>query len=142
MRISQRGIELIIQFEGFESKPYKCPAGVWTIGYGHTKGVGPLDCPLTHDEACALLEQDLVTYADEVEQFLKVPVTQNQFDALVSFHYNTGALGTSTLLKKLNSGFVDSAANEFLRWTKAKGKVLAGLVRRRAAEMELFRGLQ
>lgn len=138
MRISQRCVDLVKQFEGFSAKPYKCPANVWTIGYGSTKGVTENTPPITEAEATQLLHEELQGYAKEVAGLVTVSVTQNQFDALVSFHYNTGALGKSTLLKKLNAGFYDAAAREFLKWTKASGKVLGGLVKRRGAEMSLF----
>ena len=137
--VSQRCVDLVKRFEGFSATPYKCPAGVWTIGYGHTEGVTAQSKPVTASEAEDLLRGELDRFGRQVDKLVCVPVTQNQFDALVSFHYNTGALGTSTLLKKLNVGLIDSAANEFLRWNKGGGRVLPGLVKRRAAEMELFK---
>lgn len=136
-------VDLIKRFESFSARPYLCPAGVWTIGYGHTEGVTKESPRITEPEACDLLADDLAShYAPGVERLLKVPVSQRQFDALVSFAYNVGvgALAESTLLKKLNAGFGDAAGREFLRWTKSKGRVLGGLVKRRAAEQALFMG--
>lgn len=136
-------VDLIKRFESFSARPYLCPAGVWTIGYGHTEGVTKESAPITEPEACDLLLADLAShYAPGVDRLLTVPVSQRQFDALVSFAYNVGvgALAESTLLKKLNAGFGDAAGREFLRWTKSKGRVLGGLVKRRAAEQALFMG--
>ncbi|MCJ2030709.1 lysozyme [Methylobacterium sp. J-043] len=96
---------------------------------------------ITQAEADDILARDLVRFEDAVARLVRVPVTQNQFDALVSFAFNLGEgnLGSSTLLKKLNAGDYDGAADQFARWNKAKGKVLTGLTRRRAAEADLFR---
>jgi lysozyme len=140
MTPSPRCVELVKHFEGFRAKPYRCPAGVPTIGYGHTEGVSLSDPPITREPAAALLEGDLAVFAAGVARLLTVPVAQNQFDALVSFAYNVGLgnLQRSTLLKMVNSGDLASAAREFAKWTKAKGVELPGLVRRRAAERALF----
>jgi lysozyme len=140
MIASDRGIELIKRFEGFESKPYKCPGDVWTIGYGTTKGIGPNTPPITKEEAEDLLLMDMATYEDGVSAAVKVPLTQNQFDALVSFTYNlgVGAFRRSTLLKKLNKGDYDAVPAELIRWNKANGKVMRGLTRRRTAEANLW----
>ena len=118
---------------------YRCPAGVWTIGYGHTQGVKP-DMVISQLQAERFLRQDLKRFEDAVTSLVKVPVTPNQFSALVSFAYNVGAgaLYDSTLLRKLNQKDYKGAANEFLRWNKAGGKVLPGLTRRRLAEKDLF----
>lgn len=139
MKTSKNGIELIKKYEGCRLTAYKCPANVWTIGYGHTKGVKS-GMKITKAQAEAYLKQDLVTYENAVSKYVKVPISQNQFDALVSFSFNcgTGALRTSTLLSKLNKRDYNGAANEFLRWNKANGKVLNGLVRRRTEERALF----
>ena len=139
MKTSDVGIELIKKYEGCYLKAYKCPAGVWTIGYGHTNGVKS-GMVITKDQAVTYLKNDLITYERAVNSYVKVPLTQNQFDALVSFSFNCGtaALKHSTLLKKLNSGYYDGAANEFTKWNKSNGKVLNGLVRRRQEEKELF----
>lgn len=139
MRTSQKGIDLIKKFEGCRLEAYKCPAGVWTIGYGHTKGVQNGQ-KITQAQAEEFLIEDLKVYEKAVESCVKVPLSQNQFDALVSFCYNcgSGALKTSTLLRLLNEGKYSEAGEQFLRWNKAGGKVLVGLTRRREEERELF----
>ena len=142
--ISKVGIDLIKSFEGCYLKAYKCPAGVWTIGWGTTEpidGVKPHEgMVITQKQADELLIKNLKGYENAVNEYITYSINQNQFDALVSFAYNcgNGALKTSTLLKKLNAGDVHGAANEFLRWNKANGKVLNGLTRRREAERKLF----
>ena len=143
MKTSRAGIDLIKQFESFSSEPYLCPGNVWTNGYGHTKGVTKTTKPITPTDGEALLAEDLVEFEDAVTDALVVPVTQGQFDALVAFSFNVGAgaFRKSTLLKKLNAGDAVGAAAEFLRWNKAKGRVLGGLVRRRKAERDMFLGL-
>ena len=144
MKISEVGVNLIKSFEGCSLKAYKCPAGVWTIGWGTTEpinGVKPHEgMIITQQQADELLIKNLKAYENAVNKYVTYPINQNQFDALVSFAYNcgNGALKTSTLLKKLNAGDVHGAANEFLRWNKANGKVLNGLTRRREAERKLF----
>lgn len=139
MRTSQKGIDLIKKFEGCRLEAYKCPAGIWTIGYGHTKGVKDGQI-ITQEQAEEFLREDLRIFEQAVESCVKVPLSQNQFDALVSFCYNcgSGALKTSTLLRLLNEGKYKDASEQFLRWNKAGGKVLAGLTRRREEERELF----
>lgn len=139
MKTSQKGIDLLKSFEGCRLKAYKCPAGIWTIGYGHTAGVTEGQA-ITFSQAEELLKQDLKRYETSVNSLVKVALSQGQFDALVSFTYNLGAnaLKTSTLLKKLNSGDYNGAAEEFERWVYAGGKKLAGLERRRKAEKTLF----
>lgn len=141
MRTSQKGIDLIKKFEGCRLEAYKCPAGIWTIGYGHTKGVKDGQI-ITQEQAEEFLREDLRIFEQTVESCVKVPLSQNQFDALVSFCYNcgSGALKTSTLLRLLNEGNYSSAADQFLRWNKAGGKVLAGLTRRREEERVMFLG--
>ena len=141
MRTSQKGIDLIKKFEGCRLEAYKCPAGIWTIGYGHTKGVKDGQI-ITQEQAEEFLREDLRIFEQTVESCVKVPLSQNQFDALVSFCYNcgSGALKTSTLLRLLNEGNYSSAADQFLRWNKAGGKVLVGLTRRREEEREMFLG--
>ncbi|WP_235912553.1 glycoside hydrolase family protein [Velocimicrobium porci] len=144
MKISQTGINLIKQFEGCYLTAYKCPAGVWTIGYGTTGKVdGKQICSgmkINKQKAEQLLKKDLEQFEKAVSAIVKVPINQNQFDALVSFSYNCGssALRKSTLLRKLNQKDYKGAAEEFLKWNKAGGKVLAGLARRREAERKLF----
>ncbi|KTJ36768.1 muraminidase [Klebsiella aerogenes] len=147
MQISDEGIALIKGFEGCRLTAYPDPGtggAPWTIGYGWTLPVDgkPVRPGMTIDQATAdrLLKIGLVGYENDVLKIVKVKLTQGQFDALVSFAYNIGsrALSTSTLLKKLNAGDIKDAADEFLRWNKAGGKVLNGLTRRREAERALF----
>jgi GH24 family phage-related lysozyme (muramidase) len=140
MKTSDVGINLIKRFEGFESEPYLCPAGKWTIGYGWTHGVTKDSKPITEAEATKLLADGLGSYEIGVLDCVDVDLQQCEFDALVSFAYNLGvhALRGSTLLKKLNEADYEGAADQFLRWDKANGKVLAGLTKRREAERELF----
>jgi len=147
MQTSQRGIELIKEFEGLRLKAYLCPAKVWTIGYGHTTAAGPPivqpGMSITSKQAEEILRSDLGKYEAGVLKLVKVPLTQGQFDALVSFAYNCGrgALGRSTLLKRVNAGRFDAVPAELMKWTKAGGRELAGLVRRRRAEAALWRAV-
>ncbi|HEJ7889825.1 TPA: lysozyme [Serratia liquefaciens] len=144
MQISKTGIELIKRFEGLELKAYQDSVGVWTIGYGWTQPVdGKKTGPgMVIDQATAdrLLKCGVVQYEQGINQLVKVKITQGQFDALVSFAYNLGlrSLSTSTLLRKLNAGDKQGAANEFGKWVSAGGVKLPGLVKRRSAERELF----
>lgn len=144
MQTSDKGITLIKQFEGCKLTAYQDSVGVWTIGYGWTHPVDgkPIRAGMTIKQETAerLLKTGLVSYESDVSRLVKVGLTQGQFDALVSFTYNLGArsLSTSTLLRKLNAGDYAGAADEFLRWNKAGGKVLNGLTRRREAERALF----
>ena len=141
MKTSQYGIDLIKHFEGCELKAYKCPAGVWTIGYGHTKGVQPGD-EWSEDHADHMLQVELEEYEGYVDKYVTAPLGQNQFDALVSWTYNLGGgnLSASTMLIVMNAGEYDEVPNQMLRWNKAGGKVLEGLTRRRQAEAERFCG--
>ncbi|EOI5912596.1 lysozyme [Enterobacter hormaechei] len=144
MQTSDKGIALIKQFEGCKLTAYQDSVGVWTIGYGWTQPVDgkPIRAGMTIKQETAerLLKTGLVSYESDVSRLVKVGLTQGQFDALVSFTYNLGArsLSTSTLLRKLNAGDYAAAADEFLLWNKAGGKVLNGLTRRREAERALF----
>ncbi|MBE8918609.1 lysozyme [Enterobacter kobei] len=144
MQISDKGISLIKQFEGCKLTAYQDSVGVLTIGYGWTQPVygKPIRAGMTIKQETAerLLKTGLVSYESDVSRLVKVGLTQGQFDALVSFTYNLGSrsLSTSTLLRKLNAGDYAGAADEFLRWNKAGGKVLNGLTRRREAERALF----
>lgn len=139
MKISERGLELIRHFEGFRANPYKCQAGVWTIGYGHTKGVTAETLPITATLAEGYLRED-VQWAEKSVQRLVKKYTQPQFDALVSFVFNLGggALQRSSLRARLNRGDVQGAAEEFLKWVWAGGAKRKGLVIRRKAEQALF----
>ena len=139
MQISKAGLDLIKQFEGLYLKAYRCPAGVPTIGYGHTAGVA-MGQTITQQQADDYLRRDVRQFERAVARLVSVPLTQGQFDALVSFAFNLGegALAQSTLLRLLNAGDYAGAAAQFDRWNKAGGRVLPGLVRRRAAERALF----
>ncbi len=135
---------LVAEFEGFSAVPYRCPAGVWTIGYGTTRingqPVAATTEPVTEARAEALLRDDLAQAARDVERLCRMPLTLNQRAALISFVYNLGhgALQRSTLLRHLKAGLIAEAADQFDVWVMAGGKKLAGLVRRRAAEKALF----
>jgi lysozyme len=151
MRTNALGVALIKRFEGLSVKAYKCPAGVWTIGHGHTGDVKAGDVITAH-QAEAILDVDLDTNERIVSQSVKVPLTENQFSALVSFVFNVGpgvpgkkdgfvflkSGKPSSMLRKLNAADYGGAAAEFLSWKYAAGRVLPGLVKRRAAERELF----
>lgn len=137
------GTDLIKEFEGFKSKAYQDIVGIWTIGYGtthinDTPVVIGMTC--TTEQAEEYLQDELKTIIASIDKLVKVPLNQNQFDALVSFCYNLGghALATSTLLKKLNTGDYIGAADQFLKWDHAGGKKVPGLTRRRIAERELW----
>ena len=143
-KTSDSGKAFIKSFEGKRLAAYDDGVGVWTIGYGTIKY--PNGVKVKKGDVCtdAKVDQyfsnDLVKFENSVNSLVKVPLTQNQFDALVSFAYNLGAtnLSNSTLLRKLNSKDYKGAAVEFPKWNKAGGKVMAGLTRRRLAEQELF----
>tara|TARA_R100000995_G_scaffold38402_1_gene17753 strand:- start:301 stop:744 length:444 start_codon:yes stop_codon:yes gene_type:complete len=139
MNISQEGISLIKKFEGCELEAYQCAAGVWTIGYGSTKNVKEGDT-LTQKEADNLLLHEMQEYEDYIKELVKVPLKQNQFDALVSWVFNLGPanLKASTMLKFLNAGDYHLIPSQIKRWNKASGKVLEGLIRRREAEALMF----
>lgn len=140
MRTSVDGIELIKGHEALRLTSYLCPAGVWTIGWGHTGADVHKGMTITRQEAEALLRQDLVYTEAVVTAAVKVPLAPAQFDALVSFVFNVGAeaFRKSTLLRKLNAGNYDAVPAELARWNKGGGRVLAGLVRRRKEEAELW----
>lgn len=145
-KTSKKGIDLIKKYEGFRSKPYKCPAGVSTIGYGATYYPNGIkvklsDPAIDEKHASLLLEAMLVPYEKAVDSYVRDDINQNQFDALVSFAYNlgNGALKGSTLLKKVNANPNDIAIEkEFLKWVNAGGKRLQGLVNRRIEESNLY----
>lgn len=155
MKTNKAGIELLKKFEGTGPvkkgmlHAYLCPAGIWTIGYGSTfladgSPVTKNQKPITFDEAEVLLASTLTSYERTVSKYVKVPLTENQFSALVSFVYNVGAanFANSTLLKRVNAKDFGSAAKEFLKWDKARvnGTMVAlpGLTKRRQAESILF----
>ena len=148
--MSKDGIELIKRFEGLHKlkddglvHSYRCPAGKWTIGYGSTKGVRS-GMKITKAEAEQLLLDDIHEHQKIIYRLVEVPLTQGQFDALVSFVFNLGAgnFKSSTLLKRLNAGRYDECPEQIMRWNKARvdGKLqpLRGLTRRRAAEAAIF----
>jgi len=144
IRISRAGINKIKEHEALRLEPYRDAVGKWTIGYGHL--IKPDEQHLvtggkiTEAKAEALLRDDLENAEAAINRLVKVPITGNQYDALVSFVFNVGegAFADSTMLRKLNAGDYDGAAAEFPRWTKAGGMQLPGLVARRAKEQTLF----
>ena len=135
----EKAKRLIKEFEGLRLTAYTCPAGVWTIGYGHTKGVRQ-GMKIDQAQADRLLDIDIANVARSIRQLVKVNINDNQAQALVSFIFNVGAraFSNSTLLRKLNNKDYAGASSEFDKWVYAKGKKLPGLVRRRKAEKELF----
>lgn len=142
MKLSQRGIDLIKQFEGYSSKAYPDPAtggAPWTIGYGTTKGVKP-GMVITTEQAEKMLRDDVAKFESGVSSLVTAPTTQGQFDAMVSLAYNIGLgnFGKSTLLKKHNARCYTCAADQFRVWNRANGKVMNGLTRRRAAERQVY----
>lgn len=141
MKTSVEGLALIKKFEGLELEAYKCAAGVWTIGYGHTKDVQEGDV-WSESHADHMLEVELEEFEGYINDNVTVALSQNQFDALVSWVYNLGPanLKASTMLKVLNSGDYEGVPAQIKRWNKAGGKVLKGLIRRREAEALLFIG--
>lgn len=144
MAPSRECLDLVAHFEGYADRAYKCPAGIWTIGYGttHYPGGKPVmeadTC--TKEQAEEWLLWEIGKAASFIEKRVKVALNQHQFDALASFIYNVGpgAFEKSTLLKMLNAGDVQGAADQFGKWVNGGGKTLPGLVRRRAAERDLF----
>lgn len=144
MKTSQRGKDAIASpdYEGIRLKAYPDPATgaePWTIGVGHTGGVKPGDL-ITHEQAMEFLASDLQKAESAVNNSVRVPITQNQFDSLVSLAFNIGggAFANSTLVRMLNLGDKLGAANQFTRWNKGNGKILKGLVKRRALERAMF----
>ena len=142
MKISDEGLALIKKFEGLRLDAYDDGVGVWTIGYGSTKGVKQGDS-ITEEEADALLRADVAEAERCVNAAVSMPLTQGEFDALVSFVFNVGcgAFRGSTLLKCLVAGDFERAALEFQKWNKGGGQVMAGLPKRRKAEAEMFEGV-
>lgn len=138
-QINEAGRALIKKAEGLRLNAYRCPAGVVTIGYGHTGDV-KMGQKITEHQADAIFDLDVSSFEDMVEGLTLGKATDNEFSALVSFAFNLGskALAGSTLLKKFRAGDKAGAAAEFMKWQYAAGKVLPGLVKRRAAERALF----
>ena len=140
-KINAKGLHLLKSFEGLRLTAYLDAVGVWTIGYGTTRGVKK-GMKITEAQAEKLMKRDLVTFEAAVKKYVNVPLTSDQFSALVSFSYNVGvgAMSKSTLVRMLNQKNYKGAADQFLRWNKGGGRVLAGLTRRRKAERALFLG--
>lgn len=144
MHVSPSGVDLICNFEGLRLKAYDDGVGVWTIGFGTTKYPNGIRVKkgdtCTLDQAKTYMQNDLKSFEQTVNNTVKVPLNQNQFDALVSLAYNIGstAFKNSTLVKRLNEGNYKAAANQFNVWVNAGGKRMQGLVNRRAAESTLF----
>jgi len=141
MKISDNGIAKLMEWEGTILHVYNDAAGLPTIGVGHLIQKGEdFSNGITHDQAFELLKKDLVRFERVVNMYVKVPLTQNQFDALVAFAFNvgTGAFLDSTLLMRLNCREYNSVPEQLMRWTKAGGKQVAGLVNRRQNEIELW----
>jgi lysozyme len=144
MKTSKAGIDLIKKWEGVRLTAYKCPAGIWTIGYGHTSAAGApkvvAGMTITAKEAEEILTRDLLKYETAVKSALTRAPNQNQFDAMVSLCYNIGpgAFKKSSVAKRFNEGNVAGAAEALRMWNKAGGKVLQGLVNRREDERKLF----
>jgi lysozyme len=140
MKTGVEGVALIRKFEGCELEAYQCSANVWTIGYGHTYKVEEGDA-CSQEDADRMLAEDLEEFEGYVKEAVKVPLKQNEFDALVAWTYNLGPsnLRSSTMLKRLNDSTFDEVPSEMRRWNKAGGEVVNGLVRRREAEALLFK---
>ncbi|MBV4411701.1 lysozyme [Enterobacteriaceae bacterium YMB-R22] len=147
MKISEQGLALIKRFEGYSLKAYPDPAtggAPWTIGYGWTKPVNGIPVQpgmtITAFKAEQLLRCGIVSYEQALNKLIKVPVTQAQFDAMISLAWNIGtmAFSTSTLLKCLNQKNYRGAAEQFLYWNRAGDKIMPGLQQRRIAEQRLF----
>jgi lysozyme len=141
MKISDEGLALIKHFEGCRLEAYLCPAGVWTIGYGHTRSVRDSDV-IDQEAAEAFLIEDLEEFEGYVNSMTEVALRQHEFDALVAWVFNLGPgnFKESTLLNRINYGPISDVPSQIKRWNKAGGKVLEGLVKRRAAEAALWEG--
>lgn len=146
MKLTKEGVALIKRFEGFRDKAYRDAVGVWTIGYGHTAMAGPPEVKpglkIDRAQAADILRRDLEMFAEGVRKLLARPIGERQFSALVSFTYNVG-LGNfrkSSVLAAVNAGALDAVPRRLQLWVKAGGRVLPGLVKRRAAEAALFVG--
>ena len=144
--IGPKGLALIQRFEGCKLTAYPDPGSggePWTIGWGTTRIDGRAVRPgetITQARADALFKEQVAVYADQVSAAIgDAPTSQEQFDALVSFHYNTGAISTATLTKRHKAGDYAGAIAEFPKWNKSKGRVMSGLTRRRAEEAALYR---
>lgn len=143
MRTSRHGIALIRQFEGFYPVPYRCPAGYLTVGYGHVLAAHEPAVTVSREQAEILLGRDVRHSELSLHALVHVPLTQGQFDALVSFVFNLGAAAfeRSTLRRVVNRGEHEEVPEQLRRWVYAGGKKMLGLQRRRMAEAALYRGL-
>jgi lysozyme len=147
MKASQACLKMLAHHEGVRTKPYKCPAGLWTVGVGHLIGDGKSlpdswNRTFTLEEVYAILAKDVARFERGVERFITYPLTQGEFDCCISFAFNLG-LGTlqrSTFRTKLNRGDKEGAIESLLKYNKAGGKVLKGLDNRRKDEAAMFRG--
>lgn len=143
MKTSEKGLVFLADVEGNKLKSYLDTGGVWTIGVGHTSDdvfeVGP-NQHITHEKSMELLAIDVLEAEDAVDRLVKVPLNQNQFDALVSFVFNIGEgqFSDSTLLRKLNAGDYEGAAKQLPRWNKDNGRTISGLTKRRLLEQSVF----
>lgn len=135
MKINEKGLNLIKNFEGCRLTAYKCPAGILTIGYGHTGSDVKAGMTITKEKANELLRKDLERFEKSVSATVKLPLNENQFSALVSFTYNCGVGNLRTLIKNRN---IKQIGDSILKYNKAGGKILSGLVKRRSAEHNLF----
>lgn len=142
LKTSAAGRTFIEQFEGLFLHTYNDGVGVATIGYGHTSAAGPpavhYGMTITKDQADQFLAADLASVEADVNRLVTVPINQNQFDALVSFHFNTGALGRSNVLRAVNAKQFDAVPDDLNMWDHGGGHVMAGLLRRRVAEGKMF----
>ena len=144
MHMTEEGLALIRRFEGFRAEAYRCPAGVWTIGYGHTSAAGPPEVKpgmrMSEAEARRVLAADVERFSGAVRAALTRDVAPHRFSALVSFAFNVGVAGfrRSSVLKAVNAGDVAAVPEKLMLWVKAGGRELPGLVRRREAEAALF----
>lgn len=141
MRISEKGLKALTEFEGVVLVPYRDSVGVWTIGVGHTKAAGPPDPKgmgiITYNDALDILAHDIRKYETDVNKAVTIDVKQHEFDALVSFHFNTGAIKRAALTRFLNQGNRYKAALAFMNWTRA-GNNKNALLYRRTAERDMF----
>ena len=145
MRINEAGLDIIKYYEGWSSRPYKCPAGIATIGYGSTWDINGEKVNMNHkkvtkEQGEALLLRELRHVDHAIRKLVKAELTENMYSSLASIIYNIGSgnFQRSTLRMKLNRGWYEAAADEFPKWRRAGGRILPGLVRRRKAEMGLF----
>jgi lysozyme len=147
MKVSKECLKMLAHHEGVRQKPYKCPAGLWTVGVGHLIGDGKSlpdswNKTFTLDEVYDILAKDVTRFERGVNKYITVPLRQNEFDALVSFSFNLGlgVLQRSTIRQALNRGDKAAAIQSLLKYNKAGGKVLKGLDNRRKDEAALFKG--